>query len=77
MKNPKNHNIHAKAVSAGYCCVRGFILECAIQNKTPTEAMQALGLNRVTFYHHAEKVKNGTHICQGKESCLFPIPPSG
>ena len=76
MKNPKNHNIHAKVASLGFCCVRGYLLECAIQEKTPTEAMHALGLNRITFYHHAEKVKNGTHLCQGKVSCLFPVPPA-
>ena len=74
MKTAKNHNIHARVASLGYCCVRGYLLDCAIAGQSAAEAMAPLHLNRVTFYHHAQKVKNGTHACQGKNSCLFPEP---
>ena len=72
MKNPKNHNIHAKLASIGVCCVRGYILQSAIEGKSAAEAMAPLKLHRLTFYHHCKKVKDGTHHCQQKESCLFP-----
>lgn len=72
MKTAKNHNIHAKVASKGHCCVWGYLETCRLEGKSANATMTPLGLSRLTFYHHCEKVKNGTHTCQGKKSCLFP-----
>jgi len=72
-KVARNHNIHAKIASEGYCCMYGFLSLCKARGQTPSTMMPFLGLSRLTFYYHDKKLKNGVYTCSGKSDCLKPI----
>lgn len=83
-QNPRNHNIHAKIASEGYCCIWGYLKLCEVRGQKPADMMPFLGLSRLTFYHHKRKLDNGVYSCERKPDCLADTieelsgnPPSG
>lgn len=69
-QNPRNHNIHAKIASEGYCCIWGYLKLCEVRGQKPSDMMPFLGLSRLTFYHHKRKLDNGVYSCERKPDCL-------
>lgn len=69
-KIARQHNIHAKLASEGYCCVYGYLKLGQSQGLTPVEMMAPLGFSRLTFYHHARKLANGQYTCRNRSDCL-------
>jgi len=73
IKTKYNHNLRAKTISEGYCCVWGFLALCRARNQSPASMMQHLGLSRLTFYYHDRKAQKGGYSCENRADCLKPV----
>lgn len=69
-KIARQHNIYAKILSKGYCCVYGYLKLGQKEGLKPLDMMTPLGFSRITFYHHARKLQDGKHTCGNRPGCL-------
>lgn len=65
------------AASEGYCCIRGYLTECAAEGKTPAEMAKYMGVARSTINYNYERMREDcrSHRCPGAPICYLKSRP--